>query len=150
MNKKLRYVGLLVVIAVFTISLTTSFVGDTEASHQFREDITSEPTEPSKTVLVAAPIQTGCEPGTVKTGIKIIFGVVTQLDAAMSTADPEILFPGQAYAIKVPDTVGVIADLHQIVLDVLLEEGYTSSVVPPRPGDIIILDVEYTTFCIQP
>jgi len=47
MNQKLKQAGLFAILAVFTISLTTSFVGDAEASPQSRGDITSEPTEPS-------------------------------------------------------------------------------------------------------
>ncbi len=47
MNQKLKQAGLFAILAVFTISLTTSFVGDAEASPQSRGDVTSEPTEPS-------------------------------------------------------------------------------------------------------
>jgi len=47
MNQKLKQAGLFAILAVFTISLTTSFVGDAEASPQSRGKITSEPTEPS-------------------------------------------------------------------------------------------------------
>jgi len=47
MNQKLKQVGLFAILAVFTISLTTSFVGDAEASPQSRGKITSEPVEPS-------------------------------------------------------------------------------------------------------
>ena len=47
MNQKLKQAGLFAILAVFTISLTTSFVGDAEASPQSRGDITSEPVKPS-------------------------------------------------------------------------------------------------------
>ena len=47
MNQKLKQAGLFAILAVFTISLTTSFVGDAEASPQSRGKITSEPVEPS-------------------------------------------------------------------------------------------------------
>ncbi len=36
MNQKLKQAGLFAILAVFTISLTTSFVGDAEASPQSR------------------------------------------------------------------------------------------------------------------
>jgi len=45
MNQKIKQAGLFAILAVFTISLTTSFVGDAEASPQSRGDITSEPVE---------------------------------------------------------------------------------------------------------
>jgi len=47
MNQKLKQAGLFAILAVFTISMTTSFVGDAEASPQSRGKITSEPVEPS-------------------------------------------------------------------------------------------------------
>ncbi len=47
MNQKIKQAGLFAILAVFTISLTTSFVGDAEASPQSRGDITSEQVEPS-------------------------------------------------------------------------------------------------------
>jgi len=45
MNQKLKQAGLFAILAVFTISMATSFVGDAEASPQSRGDITSEPVE---------------------------------------------------------------------------------------------------------
>ncbi len=45
MNQKLKQAGLFAILAVFTISMTTSFVGNAEASPQSRGDITSEPVE---------------------------------------------------------------------------------------------------------
>ncbi len=47
MNQKLKQAGLFAILAVFTMSLTTSFVGDAEASPQSRGELTSEPIEPS-------------------------------------------------------------------------------------------------------
>ncbi len=47
MNQKLKQAGLFAILAVFTISLTTSFVGVADASPQSRGDITSEPVKPS-------------------------------------------------------------------------------------------------------
>ncbi len=47
MNQKLKQVGLFAILAVFTISMTTSFVGNAEASPQSRGELTSEPIEPS-------------------------------------------------------------------------------------------------------
>ncbi len=47
MNQKLKQAGLFAILAVFTISMTTSFVGDAEATPQSRGDITNEPVEPS-------------------------------------------------------------------------------------------------------
>ncbi len=47
MNQKIKQAGLFAILAVFTMSLTTSFVGDTEASPQSRGEIKSEPVEPS-------------------------------------------------------------------------------------------------------
>ncbi len=47
MNQKLKQAGLFAILAVFTMSLTTSIVGDAEASPQSRGELTSEPIEPS-------------------------------------------------------------------------------------------------------
>lgn len=47
MNQKLRQAGLFVILAVFTVSLTTSFVGVADASPQSRGEIKSQPVEPS-------------------------------------------------------------------------------------------------------
>ncbi len=65
MNQKIKQAGLFAILAVFTISLTTSFVGDAEASPQSRGDITSEPVKPSSKALQRAqassfdPVNTG-------------------------------------------------------------------------------------------
>ncbi len=44
MNKKLKQAGLFAILAVFTISMTTSFVGDAEATPQYRSEA-GEPVE---------------------------------------------------------------------------------------------------------
>ncbi len=44
MNQKLKQAGLFAILAVFTISLTTSFVGDAEAAQQYSSK-TGEPVE---------------------------------------------------------------------------------------------------------
>jgi len=65
MNQKIKQAGLFAILAVFTISLTTSFVGYAEASPQSRGDITSEPVKPSIKALQRAqvssfdPVNTG-------------------------------------------------------------------------------------------
>ena len=112
-----------------------------------------------KTVIVGdflIPVQTGCIPGAdnVKHWDKIIFEVprlLSQLGAP--DANPAFLKVGQAYDIKVPDTVGVIADLHQIVVDDLISKDYFDVAAgdkSPTPSNIIIVDVEYAIFCITP
>ena len=45
MNQKLKQAGLFAILAVFTMSLTTSFVGDAEASPQSRGEVPSGTTE---------------------------------------------------------------------------------------------------------
>ena len=45
MNQKLKQAGLFAILAVFTLSLTTSLVGDAEASPESRGELTSEPVE---------------------------------------------------------------------------------------------------------
>jgi len=62
MNQKLKQAGLFAILAVFTISLTTSFVGDAEASPQSRGDITSEPVEPSIKAQQKANAEVETEP----------------------------------------------------------------------------------------
>jgi len=62
MNQKLKQAGLFAILAVFTISMTTSFVGDAEASPQSRGDITSEPTEPSIKAQQKANAEVETEP----------------------------------------------------------------------------------------
>jgi len=47
MKQKLKQAGLYAVLAVFTISLTTGFVGVADASPQSRGELTSESAEPS-------------------------------------------------------------------------------------------------------
>ncbi len=64
MNQKLKQAGLFAILAVFTISLTTSFVGDAEASPQSRGKITSEPTEPSIKAQQKANAEVETEPET--------------------------------------------------------------------------------------
>jgi len=54
MNQKLKQAGLFAILAVFTISMTTSFVGDAEATPQSRGDITNEPVDPSSKALQRA------------------------------------------------------------------------------------------------
>ncbi len=54
MNQKLKQAGLFAILAVFTISMTTSFVGYAEATPQSRGDITNEPVEPSAKALQRA------------------------------------------------------------------------------------------------
>jgi len=62
MNQKLKQAGLFAILAVFTISLTTSFVGDAEASPQSRGKITSEPVEPSIKAQQKANAEVETEP----------------------------------------------------------------------------------------
>ncbi len=62
MNQKLKQVGLFAILAVFTISMTTSFVGDAEASPQSRGKITSEPVEPSIKAQQKANAEVETEP----------------------------------------------------------------------------------------
>jgi len=62
MNQKLKQAGLFAILAVFTISMTTSFVGDAEATPQSRGDITNEPVEPSIRAQQKANAEVETEP----------------------------------------------------------------------------------------
>ncbi len=62
MNQKLKQAGLFAILAVFTISMTTSFVGDAEATPQSRGDITNEPVEPSPKAQQRANAEVETEP----------------------------------------------------------------------------------------
>ena len=64
MNQKLKQAGLFAILAVFTISLTTSFVGDAEATPQSRGKITNEPVEPSIKAKNSAQATPELEPET--------------------------------------------------------------------------------------
>jgi len=63
MNQKLKQAGLFAILAVFTLSLTTSFVGDAEASPQSTGKVTSEPVELSAKAqqLANAEVETKSE-----------------------------------------------------------------------------------------
>jgi len=99
-----------------------------------------------------APKQTGCAPENVRHWDKIIFELTQSFETDTLGENPPLLLDGLAYDIKVPDTVGVIADLHGIVAADLVSKGYdsVSSTMAPEPNDIIIRDVEYAIFCIAP
>jgi len=147
-------------IAIASISMAAVLIVSILSFNPIQSNVAEAAAAP-KTVLIGAPVtvdaitqpaQTGCAPGTVKHWDKIMFQVserFTNLGAPLP--DPDFLEVGQAYDIKVPDTVGVIADLHQIVVDDLTSKNYfDNGDQVPTPGDIIIVDVEYAIFCIQP
>ena len=98
------------------------------------------------------PIQTGCALENVEHWDKIIFEVLRDFDTPLlGIGNPQTLFPGQAYDIKVLDTPGVVADLQQIVAADLEFKGYLfPGDGPPEPIDIVIIDVEYAIICIAP
>ncbi len=64
MNQKLKQAGLFAILAVFTISMTTSFVGDAEATPQSRGKITNESVEPSIKAQNSAAATPEVEPET--------------------------------------------------------------------------------------
>ena len=128
--------------AIWIVAIAVAFVVGASAGLYLSDNV-AEAAAPAK--------QTGCAPGTVKHWDKIIF----EVDVPFITVDPDnppTLVPLQAYDIKVPDTVGVIADLHAIVAGDLTSKGYhlPGTSISPASDNINIRDVEYTTFCIVP
>ena len=109
MNQKLKQAGLFAILAVFTMSLTTSFVGDAEASSskdpKFRAQLENIEVEGSPSLKLVTINDPATRPGTdfVVTGdvttFKVVYNVLNP--ANIDLRNVEILVTSDTESVKV-------------------------------------------------
>jgi hypothetical protein len=111
MNQKLKQVGLFAILAVFSMSLTTSFVGDAEASSnkdpKFRAQLENTEVEGSPSLKLVTINDPATRPGT----DFVVTGDVTTFKVVYSVLNPANIDLRNVEILVTSDTESVKAEL---------------------------------------